>query len=92
MKSANEATTLDRMLSPSADSMPAEVARWFVGLHADGDLQARVDELADRNTDGIITESELEEYDEYLRACEVIGVLQAKARLALASNQTGQLL
>jgi hypothetical protein len=65
--------------------MPTEVARWLVGLRADSDLQARLDELAYKNTDGIITESELAEYDEYLRASEEIGVLQAKARLDLAS-------
>jgi hypothetical protein len=64
--------------------MPIEVARWLVGLRADCDLQTRIDELADKNTDGIISEAELAEYDEYLSASEVIGVLQAKARLALA--------
>ena len=85
MSSSHNTATIDRLLTPAADSMPIEVARWLVGLRADGDLQARLDELADKNTDGIITESELAEYDEYLRASEVIGVLQAKARLALAS-------
>ena len=85
MSSSHNTATIDRLLTPAADSMPIEVARWLVGLRADSDLQARLDELADKNTDGIITESELAEYDEYLRASEVIGVLQAKARLALAS-------
>jgi predicted transcriptional regulator len=32
--------------------MPTEVARWLVGLRADSDLQARLDELADKNTGG----------------------------------------
>ena len=67
--------------------MPNDVARWFVELHADKDLQARVDELADKNTEGVITPAELAEYDEYLHAVEVIAVLQAKARLALASSR-----
>jgi hypothetical protein len=65
--------------------MPIEVARWLVGLRAESDLQARLDELADKNTGGIIPESELAEYDDFLRGFEVIGVLQSKARVALAS-------
>ena len=66
--------------------MPGDVARWLIELHADKELQARLDELADRNTEGVITHAELDEYDEYLRAAEVIAVLQAKARRALTSS------
>ena len=66
--------------------MPGDVARWLVELHADKDLQARLDELADKNTEGVITPEELAEYDEYLRAAEVIAVLQAKARVALTRS------
>lgn len=84
VSSSHNTATINRLLTSAADSMPIEVARWLVELRADGDHKARLDELADKNTDGIITDSELAEYDEYLRASEVTGVLQAKARLALA--------
>jgi hypothetical protein len=63
--------------------MPADVARWLLELRADSVLQARFDELADKNTEGIITDEELTEYDEYLQAASVIAVLQAKARSVL---------
>ena len=68
--------------------MPGDVARWLVELHADKDLQARLDELANKNTEGAITLEELAEYDEYLRGAEVIAVLQAKARVALTSSSS----
>ena len=79
-------STLDRLLAPAGNSMPEEVARWLVGLRADSELQARLDELADKNTEGVITPVELAEYDEYLRAAEVIAVLQSKARSALRTS------
>lgn len=62
--------------------MPVEVARWLAELRADPVLQARVDELADRNTAGTITPEELAEYDAYLRMAETVAFLQARARKA----------
>jgi len=88
MSSKLNASTLDRLLTPAGNSMPGEVAEWLVQLHADTDLQARVDELADKNTAGLITPTELAEYDEYLQAAEVIAVLQVKARRTLTSKET----
>jgi hypothetical protein len=87
MSPISNSATLDRLLNPTVESMPIEAARWLADLHADNDLQTRLDELADKNTGGTITASELAEYDDYLRATEVLGVLQAKARLALAASK-----
>lgn len=64
--------------------MPDEVARWLVELRADNDLQARFDELADKNTEGTITPDELDEYDAYLQISSVVAVFQAHARDVLA--------
>ena len=78
--------TIERMLAPAGNSMPEEVARWLTELRADSDLQARIDELADKNTEGAITPQELAEYDQYLEIVEVLAVLQAQARSILATN------
>src|SRR5437660_1448611 len=86
MSASNGATTLERVLGPSGEPMPEEVARWLISLHADDDLQYRVDELADKNTEGVITPAELAEYDEYLRIADFIAVLKAKARAALVGT------
>ena len=46
-------------------------------------MQARIDYLADRANEGLLTEDEREEYAGYLHAIDVIAVLQAKARSQL---------
>ncbi len=76
----------ERVLEPAGLSMTPEVAQWLVGLRADPELQARVDELADRNTEGELTPDELAEYDEYLQVAAVVSALQATARKALSSS------
>lgn len=73
------ATYLDRMLEPVSDCLTPEVARSLVQLRADPQLQARIDELADRCTEGALTEEEKSEYETYVRAGNLIAILHAKA-------------
>jgi len=75
--------TLDRLLDPVGRSLSPETARTLVNLRADSTFQARLDELADRNTAGQLTPEERQEYDLYLSALSVLTVLQSKARLLL---------
>ena len=53
-------------------------------LRADPEFQDRIDLLADRCTEGLLTADEREEYDTYIRAIHIIGILQAGARRRLA--------
>jgi hypothetical protein len=69
--------------------MTPEVARWLMALRAGPELQARVDELADKNTEGQISTEELAEYDEYLQFAGFVAALQPRAR-ALLSNTNGR--
>ena len=39
-----------------------------------------LDELADKNTEGVITPEELAEYDDYLLVADLVGVMQSQAR------------
>jgi uncharacterized protein YnzC (UPF0291/DUF896 family) len=71
---------LDRILDPFAECLTPEVARRIVALQADPQSQARIDELAEKNTEGQISEEELAEYDTYIQAIDFITILQAKAR------------
>ena len=79
-------TTLDRLFEPVGRCLTPEVARALVGLRADPEFQARLDELADKNTLGQLTLDERAEYDMYLTAISVVTVLQSKARMVLASR------
>ena len=76
----HEANFLTRLLAPVGECMTREVAKKVADLRADLDVQARVDELADKCTEGNLTAEERAEYEAYVHAIRVIGVLQAQAR------------
>jgi len=82
-----EATpALDRLLEPVTRCLPPDSLRQLIDLHADAELQERLDSLADKNTEGLLTPTEREEYETYVRSIHVIGILQAKARKLLAAQ------
>jgi len=74
---------LDRFLEPLAGCLSPDVAAKVADLRADKAMQKRIDYLADRANEGLLTADEQEEYAGYLHAIDVISVLQAKARSQL---------
>ena len=77
---------LDRILSPVSNCLTPEAARKLIELRADPDVQRRIDELADRCNEGLLTPEERDEYDAYISAINLISILQAKARAVLSGN------
>lgn len=71
---------LDRVLEPVKACLTPEVARRLLDLRADPELQARLDELADKANEGRLTPDEQAEYDRYRAAFHFVTILQAKAR------------
>jgi hypothetical protein len=71
---------LDRLLEPFAYCLPPDVAAKIADLRADETTQARIDYLADRANEGLLTDEEQDEYACYLQGINVISVFQAKAR------------
>ena len=61
-----------------------EGARKLLELRADAETQARVEELADKCTEGTLTAEERDEYESYIYAANFIGLLQKRARANLA--------
>ena len=55
-------------------------------LRAAPDVQTRIEELAEKCNEGTITPEETAEYDAYIRAMDVVAVLQKKARLLIAQR------
>ncbi|MBN2021283.1 MAG: hypothetical protein JW809_00675 [Pirellulales bacterium] len=74
---------LDRLLGPLAECLTVDVAAKVADLRADAATQERIDYLAERAGDGLLTDGEREEYAGYLHAIDVIAVLQVKARSLL---------
>ena len=81
-----KADYLDRLLEPLSRCFTPEAAERLVHFRVDPQLQARIDELADKCTEGDLTEEERVEYESYVRRGNVIAILQAKARQLLAAS------
>jgi hypothetical protein len=79
-------TMLTRLLEPLGRCLTPDVAKELVNLRADPGVQARLEELADKNTEGALTPAERDEYETSVRVIEFIAVLQAKARAILAHH------
>jgi len=81
--------TLDRLVEPVVRIFTPEVARALIKLRADRQLQARMDELADKCTEGKLTSEEREEYETSIRFANYLAILQAKARKLLKAGRRG---
>ncbi len=75
------------MLDPVGKSFGVKTAQALVNLRADAELQANMERLARRCTEGKLTPEEKAEYDAFVSANNVIAILQAKARAVLARQR-----
>ena len=85
MKSAKNARVLDRLVDPLGECLTPESARRLVALKADPALQAIVDDLASRNSDGLLTPEEKADYGSYVAYSTFVAILKSKARQLLAT-------
>ena len=77
---------LDRVLDPLARSLRPAAAKAIVDFRVDPPTQARIDELADKCTEGQLTAAERREYEAYVEVIDLIAILQSKARVLLAKK------
>jgi hypothetical protein len=82
-------TTLDRLVDPVVNTFTPEVAKALVRLRADPQLQARMDELAEKCNEGQLTPEEREEYETSVRFANYLAIIQAKARRLLRASGHG---
>jgi hypothetical protein len=78
---------LDRLLEPLALRLTPAAARALVNFRADSETQARIAELAEKCNEGQLTPQERQEYEAFVRAIDLIAILQSKARRLLARNR-----
>jgi hypothetical protein len=81
-----ESAAFDRGVRPVIELMFPERARAVVDFRPDPSLQARIDELAEKSTEGNLTEEERAEYEGYVRANMFIAILQRQARKLVAAE------
>jgi len=80
-------TTLDRLVEPLVRTFTPQVARSLIQLRADPELQARMDELAEKSNEGTLTAEEREEYETSIRVANYLAIIQAKARRLLTAAE-----
>ncbi|MBI2929108.1 MAG: hypothetical protein HYY24_25875 [Verrucomicrobia bacterium] len=84
MHNGKAAAVLEQLLEPVSRCFTVDLARALAELRADENLQARVAELAEKCNEGQLTPDERSEYETYVQASTLVGILQAKARRFLA--------
>lgn len=85
MATTFDSSAFDRGTDGVMRFFTTDQARAIVEYHGDETIQARIEQLASRNTEGDLTAEELAEFEGYVKANKFIAVLQAKARKLLAS-------
>ncbi|HJZ89305.1 MAG TPA: hypothetical protein VKE40_00435 [Gemmataceae bacterium] len=86
MKSAKPVPILDRLIAPLGECLNPESARRLLDLKADPKVQARVEYLAARSTDGSLTPDERDEYRTYVSFGTFVAILKSQARQLLANT------
>lgn len=76
-------TSLDTLMTPATDCLDGASLRALVGLRAEPQAQERVDWLARRAHEGLLTAEEQAEYESCSMFANFLGVLQTKARRKL---------
>ncbi len=84
MSNGHGTAVLEQMLEPVSRCFSLDVARSLLALRVDERTLTRVEELADKCNEGHLSPDERSEYEAYVQASTLIGILQAKARRLLA--------
>jgi hypothetical protein len=71
------------IINPDEDDMPVSDANTILRWQFNDQAKRRMEELATRNGEGKLTDSEQEELEAFVHVGQVVAILQAKARIAL---------
>ncbi len=86
MPSLTEAEIFARIIHPEEGSLSQDVSRAILSLQFEAGDIARMNELAERNNQGLLSEVERQEMERYLRVGNFLNLLHAKARQSLQNQ------
>ena len=66
--------------------MTPEVARWLSESRASPELEATLEDFAERNTEGQLSDEELAEYAALVELGDIFSILRLRAHMFLASQ------
>lgn len=80
-----EADVLDQLVTAEQPGFSKEAARALLSLRFSPAAVSRMDELAERNRQGALSEADRAALERYLRVGHFLNIVQAKARVRLAA-------
>lgn len=80
---------LDSLLDPLSRCLDTGSARRVAAFRIAGNVQERVDALAERANEGLLSDEERAEYEAVVNASDIIEILKLKALRNLESNPSG---
>lgn len=83
MTDTTDRSALEQLLRPLRRGLNAELAALLLRMQADDEVQARYEDLAERNTEGQLSPAEQNELAAIVRANSLLTVLKAEARAFL---------
>lgn len=86
MATSSEMAAFDRGVRPLMQIVLPEKAEAVIDFRADPELQERIEQLAEKSTEGQLTEAERSEYAGYVRANKFVAILQQHARRLIESR------
>lgn len=78
---------LDSLLDPFSRCLDAESALRVTEFRVDQGVQLRIDALAERANNGVLSEDEGTEYESLVNAADLISILKLKARRRLMADR-----
>ena len=77
---------LDELLDPLARCLDAESAKRVAEFRVSPAVQEKVDSLAERANEGLLTDVERADYEGLINAADFVAILKLKARRNLETN------
>lgn len=81
-----ETTAFERGVRPLLELLLPDRAQRVLEFQPDAELQARIEELASKSTEGGLSDAERAEYEGYVRANKFIAILRRQARRIAAAE------
>ena len=82
-----DTAAFDRGTTPILQMLSPDQARQLLEYRGDDRLRQRIDELAAKSNEGLLTQTERAEYEGYVRANKFVAILQAQAQKFLDDMQ-----
>jgi hypothetical protein len=79
-------TYLDKFLNPVVQGLSPEAAHHLATVGINPAMQDRLDQLAEKSTEGELSDEERTEYETYIHAVDFLAVLQAQAKQRLSDK------